>query len=303
MTTAKTDVSRSRLLGIGTETSIQRQCQFQITCNSASFVFAMATPDESSYFAVDFDLRWSCFLPAICLLAKQNKKAEIDTCGVCMEDGALRPCCNRHYCRSCYEGTGNCPGCHLITIGANRGVMNQSKLSSNFEEGGVAAAVIPEGEECRMCLRQGFARKCCGEFYCSECFFRSGYCPNCQVAAEKRIKYQRKPHNPGLVPVLIGYLATLIVSLAALACVAVGVASNSSHITTVFGQTCYGFFPTCLTGPMCVAYTGDTAIGLDAITGWEICDDATTVQKIYGSYCIYDEEVRNPSPDDENARW
>lgn len=48
---------------------------------------------------------------------------------------------------------------------------------------------------------------------------------------------------------LIGYLATLLVSLAVLACVAVIVASNNSLQSTIFGQTCYGFFPKCSTEP------------------------------------------------------
>lgn len=220
-------------------------------------------------------------------------KLEVDTCGVCLEDGRLRTCCDRHYCKLCYEGTGNCPGCHLITVGANRGLLTQDIPQKDVADKGATAPAIAvrEGEECRMCLRQGFARKCCGEFFCSDCYFRGGHCPSCQRPAEKRIKYQRIPSDPGLVPVLIGYAATLLVSLAVLACVSVAVASNNSAIKTMFGQTCYGFFPQCITSPRCVEFVGDTGDGLEPITEWGACDDESTVNKVYGSYCIFDEEV------------
>lgn len=227
-------------------------------------------------------------------LPKIQDKLEVDACGVCLEDGKLRKCCNRHYCKFCYEGTGNCPGCHLITVGANRGLLTQDNIPPKDAENVVAKTATPivqEGEECRACLRQGFARKCCGEFYCSDCYFRGGHCPSCQRPAERRIKYERIPRDPGLVPVLIGYLATLLVSLAVLACVAVAVASNNSFLTTVFGQTCYGFFPSCIFDPKCVAFEGDAANGLEPITEWSACDDESTVNKVYGSYCVFDEEV------------
>lgn len=204
-----------------------------------------------------------------------------------MEDGKLRPCCNRHYCKLCYEGTGNCPGCHLITFGANSGVMQTQDPNLATSE----IAEVREGEECRMCLRQGFSRKCCGEFYCSDCYFRSGHCPSCQRSAEKRIKYERTPRDPGLIPVLIGYLATLLVVLAVLAFVSVGVASSNSAIPTIFGQTCYGFFPSCSTSAKCVAFDGNKSDGLGPITEWSPCDDESTVDKIYGNYCVYDEAV------------
>jgi hypothetical protein len=32
-----------------------------------------------------------------------------------------------------------------------------------------------DGEECRVCLRQGFRRKCCGEFFCSSCYFKASF--------------------------------------------------------------------------------------------------------------------------------
>lgn len=206
-----------------------------------------------------------------------------------MEDGKLRPCCNRHFCKSCYEGTGNCPGCHLITLAANKGVINNYK--SRKEKTSVKEPDVRDGEECRLCLRQGFRRRCCGEFFCRDCYFKTARCPSCQHLAEKRVSHGKTPADPGLVPVLIGYLATLLVSLAVLACVAVAIANDKSLPTTVFGQTCYGFFPKCSAEAACVAFEGAIEDGPHPITEWRSCDDETTVDKMYGSYCIFDRQV------------
>lgn len=216
------------------------------------------------------------------------------TCNVCLEDGKLRTCCDRHYCKLCYQSTGNCPGCDLITVGANRGLL---PLSTSAQKAPADATgfggQVQEGEECRLCLRQGFTRKCCGDFYCSDCYFKTGHCPGCQKHTTRGIRYQRIPRDPGFVPVLFGYLATFLVSLAALACIAVVVANNRSFITTVFGRTCYGFFPSCRGDIKCVEFDGGSASsGLKPITRWSECDDESTVNKVYGNYCVFDKAVR-----------
>ncbi|CAM9143952.1 unnamed protein product [Pylaiella littoralis] len=243
------------------------------------------------------DLAGEVFCPCFSRISTAvvlEDKLEVGTCGVCLEDGKQRTCCHRYYCKLCYEGTGNCPGCQLITVGANRGLLASQKDAADSAAAAAAAAtpLVRDGEECRVCLRQGFARKCCGEFYCSDCYFRGGHCPSCQTPAEKRIRYQRIPHDPGVVPVLVGFFATVLVTLAVVAGVSVAIASNNAVLSTVFDQTCYGFFPSCITDPKCVVYdSGDLEKGLEPITEWSVCNDETTVNKIYGSYCIFDEEV------------
>ncbi|CAN0429515.1 unnamed protein product, partial [Ectocarpus sp. 12 AP-2014] len=123
-------------------------------------------------------------------------------------------------------------------------------------------------------------------------YFQTGHCPSCHVPAEKRIEYQRIPRDPGVVPVLVGFFATVLVCLVTLAGISVTIANNSAVIKTVFDQTCYGFFPSCTPGPKCVAYdSGDIGNGLEPITEWSACEDETTVNKIYGSFCVFDEEV------------
>ncbi|CAM9423235.1 unnamed protein product, partial [Choristocarpus tenellus] len=211
---------------------------------------------------------------------------QFGACGVCLEDGVLRHCCMRYFCKHCYQITGNCPGCYVITTGSTN-VWLTNKVT---EETG-ATAEIKDGEECRSCLRQGFQRKCCGEFYCSDCYFSSGHCPSCQKPAERRIQYEKIPRDPGMIPVLLGYLVTLLVCLAMLACVALIVANNNSLPLTVFEQTCYGFFPECIADVKCAEFVGNISDGIAPITEWDVCDDKTTVNKVYGTYCIYDKQV------------
>ena len=225
----------------------------------------------------------------------QDKLDEIDTCNVCLENGKLRNCCNRHYCRLCYEGTGNCPGCDLITIGANRGLLKQVQSGTKVPGDGAATNTtehVQECEECRLCLRQGFTRKCCGEFFCSDCYFKTGHCPSCRSLVQTWIKSERIPRDPGNLPVLLGYLATLLVSLAVLACAAIAVANNYSFIATVFGQTCYGFFPSCSKDTKCVEFEGSASSGLEPTTAWTNCKNESTVNKVYGTYCVFDKTVR-----------
>jgi hypothetical protein len=48
------------------------------------------------------------------------------------------------FCRYCYEATGNCPRCGLITTGENKG-----KYWADLDAG---AAEAREGEECRVII-------------------------------------------------------------------------------------------------------------------------------------------------------
>lgn len=81
-----------------------------------------------------------------------QQKPEVGICELCMEDGRLRNCCNRHYCKLCYEGTGNCPGCNLITVGANRDMLQQDMNKTNKDA--TTVPLVRDGEECRSCLRR-----------------------------------------------------------------------------------------------------------------------------------------------------
>ncbi|KAG5187103.1 hypothetical protein JKP88DRAFT_260321 [Tribonema minus] len=204
-------------------------------------------------------------------------------CDQCREDGLVRACCKGAYCKYCYEVTGNCPKCGLITTGANKG-----KYWAEVEAGEAEAR---DGEECRVCLRQGFRRKCCGEFFCSACYFRAGACPACAAPAQRRVRLTRTPRDPGVAPVLLGYAVSALVCLAALAVAAVVAANDRTLPRTVSGYRCYGFFPECSGEDACVEVEGGAARGMpDALVSWKQCT-LQTVNKLYGQYCVHDKQV------------
>ncbi|CAN0008789.1 unnamed protein product, partial [Phaeothamnion confervicola] len=150
---------------------------------------------------------------------------------------------------------------------------------------------VRDGEECRLCLRQAYRRKCCSEFYCSDCYFKAGVCPSCGKAVERRAQFQRVPRDPGLWPVAAGYAVSLLVVVSALAVVAVAIANDRTLPATVIGHRCYGFFTECSSEDACVAFPDSLAEGLlPPAHEWEACT-LETVNKMYGSYCVYDKQV------------
>ncbi|CAM9487124.1 unnamed protein product, partial [Chrysoparadoxa australica] len=218
---------------------------------------------------------------------EEKREPEVDYCEQCMEDGKMRDCCQHVFCKHCYESTGCCPHCERLTTGENKG-----KFWSDLNKlPGPNVGEVRDGEECRMCMRQGFRRTCCGEFYCGECYFKSGHCPSCNKEAKRRIKYQRIPRDPGFKPVLLGYFMSLLVCMAALAVISVTIANNASLPETIFGYRCFGFFPECSADDRCVEFSGDIGDGIpDPITSWVGCD-LNSERKMYGSYCVHDEQV------------
>lgn len=41
----------------------------------------------------------------------------------------------------------------------------------------------------------------------------------------------------------------------------------------------------------CVAFDGEIVNGFEPITEWKSCDDSSTINKIYGTFCIFDKQV------------
>lgn len=82
-------------------------------------------------------------------------------CVICFEEGKVRPCCKTVYCDYDYSKNGCCPNCQ-----------NASKIDKVT---GTVFMVAPysEHEECRICLGPGLKRRCCGNYYCDECYCKS----------------------------------------------------------------------------------------------------------------------------------
>lgn len=79
-------------------------------------------------------------------------------CVICFEEGSLRPCCKTVYCDYDYSKDQFCPNCKTST--------KKEKLT------GAVFMIAPfsEHEECRVCLGPGLKRRCCGNYYCDECY-------------------------------------------------------------------------------------------------------------------------------------
>ena len=74
---------------------------------------------------------------------------------------------------------------------------NQGKYSADIEAIAVEAR---EGEECRICLKQGFRRKCCGEWFCSTDYFKDGHCPSCNARVEQKTQFKVRVYGDLRMP-------------------------------------------------------------------------------------------------------
>lgn len=84
-----------------------------------------------------------------------------DSCKLCFEDGKQRTCCKVFYCDYCYENKLNCPSCG-IALDHGVPVRPTAKEDEQLKE--------KEVLECRRCLKPGYRRKCCQEYYCGDCY-------------------------------------------------------------------------------------------------------------------------------------
>ncbi len=84
-------------------------------------------------------------------------------CTICFEEGKLRHCCKSVLCDYDYTKDKFCPIC---------------KNSTKMDKVTGAVFMIPhysEHEECRICLGPGLKRRCCGQYYCDECYCKSDF--------------------------------------------------------------------------------------------------------------------------------
>ena len=107
---------------------------------------------------------------------EMDSSGEWHDCVRCMEDAQLRTLIGdngSYLCHNCYWSL-------------HPEVARREQMGDEAHE-----KEVPEGEECRSCLDQGYLRRCCNEFYCHKCYLRTGYCPGCnqKVRGEKKSKF------------------------------------------------------------------------------------------------------------------
>ena len=96
---------------------------------------------------------------------------------------------------------------------------------------------------CRLCLGPGERRRCCEEWYCNACYYRGKECPSCGHKVQER--------TLGAVEDAGGekLTSTLVLSFFFFAAIFGSAALTIYHYitvpTTLHGQTCAGFLPSC----------------------------------------------------------
>lgn len=167
----------------------------------------------------------------------QPTKGPIKVCMMCFEPGALkRQCCNALYCDHCYVKNQKCPNCGVQT--------KQEKLTGATYQ----LKIFSEHEECRVCLDPGLKRRCCGNYYCDDCFYKSPTCRSCGTPVSKARETSTNYfefNDTMLVSVLIGWSVTVFVALISITFLAVVIFAETSAPVGISDYTCYGFFRDC----------------------------------------------------------
>lgn len=116
---------------------------------------------------------------------------------------------------------------------------NESAMSPLPEDDPAA-----EATQCTVCLAPGFMRKCCGEFYCNDCFFRNRACPGCGApAVSKGFSYDVK--DPGGCALALGWFTTHSIWLSALLIIFLVSFDEAHRRRTVSGFKCYKYMGAC----------------------------------------------------------
>lgn len=201
-------------------------------------------------------------------------------CMICMESGATRrPCCNSLFCDHCYTKNKLCPYCNAAT--------RQEKMTGAT----YVLNVYSEHEECRICLDPGLKRRCCGNYYCDDCYYSQPKCRSCNadVASTSKVPPMSRA---AIISVVLGWLAAFFVIL--LVASGVMVVSYSESLTPkgMWNYKCYGFFSKCDVH-FCMDFSSQVASGnvsLPPLSSWQYCNlDSVAKMETYG--CIFDSHL------------
>lgn len=201
-------------------------------------------------------------------------------CLLCYEPGASkRVCCNAPYCDHCYTKDKACPNC---------------KQATRIEKMTGATYILPsfsEHEECRACLDPGIKRRCCGSYYCDDCYYKLPACRSCDAPVGKR-GLVSDALRAAFVSILLGWLLTLFITGCIVALIMVFIASEAQTPVTIYGYQCYGLFSVC-PDTMCYEVPDEVASGLlplPPLSYLPLCSDRSTT-KLEGSFCVFDSQL------------
>jgi len=162
-----------------------------------------------------------------------------------------------------------------------------SKINQKIREKR-ANTKYPEEEECHACLEHGSYRRCCKHYYCRSCYYESGACPGCETPSHRSGVTQNQ-QRPSKMAVLATWGISVSVLLILVGFVSATIVNSSTKPRTVWGHTCYGWFPQC-GKPVCVDFnSSDPSSGMP--TEYELCTVNETDNKVTGDACIFDPEL------------
>lgn len=199
-------------------------------------------------------------------------------CEICYElEAKKRVCCNGSFCDHCYTKYKACPRC---------------KNATRIEKMTGATYVLPmfnENEECRICLDAGVKRRCCGQYYCDDCYFRLAKCRSCDQLVDKNAFGVKSWGRAYIVTILLGWALTLLVGLILFTIIGIITLNAIQTPVGIQGFVCAGFFRTCDIAA-CIEVSHNVSLGTSALDSsflWRECD-LRSAYKLRAPACIFD---------------
>lgn len=203
------------------------------------------------------------------------------SCSICLETSqvSLRKCCNVYFCDYCYTIDKICPSCKEATkVEKSTGLVYAIAMNSEFEE-------------CRICLNPGLKRRCCGNYYCDDCFNSQIKCRSCgtDIATKFETRVDRK--TP-FIPFVIGWIISTFIAMIMISLIIVISLSESVTPIGIFNFKCFGFYSKC-DSFYCKNMNVSTALGLSPLPElllWDSCS-LSSVAKLESFGCVFDQQL------------
>jgi hypothetical protein len=221
----------------------------------------------------------------------KDEKPDTKFCRLCFESGAeKRQCCNAFYCDHCYVKNQKCPNCGVQT--------KQEKLTGATYQ----LKIFSEHEECRVCLDPGTLRRCCGNYYCDDCYYKLPTCRSCgtivsSIREEKLKKNQFLWFDRAtLYSICLGWCLTAFLVFCVVTFLAIVATAEATAPVTINSFTCYGFFRTC-TVQVCIDLNESVAMGTNALPSLSTFTPCTlnSQVKLESPACVYDQNLYHQS--------
>lgn len=147
-----------------------------------------------------------------------------------------------------------------------------------------------EHEECRHCLEPGLKRRCCGNYYCDECYYSSLKCRSCAkpVMTSGVLGVSRAE----AIAVFLGWLTSIFFFVSVFAFFVTLAASEVQTPKSLSDFKCFGFFRKCDV-PVCIGMNISVAMGnspLPKLSEWKNCE-LDSLAKLQSKACVYDSEL------------